>query len=397
MRRAMTVAELAKAGGLEAEDALLKLWLAGLLQFESVRDVVTSKDLKRVRELLGAPDSTQLRRKSFWMAALGLDAEALEIRLKELGLPSSVSARNVPKGAIGKLRALAGGSVLPPPVLEPPSSSRAVSAPFTWREVGTRREVAYISSEQVVAIHNQLVRDFARDRDPIDPPGVRSEHLLESAVFRQHTAMGTSLKYSTPEMLGAALLHALVHDHPFHNGNKRTALVSMLVSLELNDLTLTCEEDEVFSMVLKVSAHATPASGPSSDRGDRETLWIAEWIDANSRRKGHGDRPLQWRKLRATLRQFGCISQVVAGNRIEIVRVLEPAGLLRSGVRLSGKYKYTDEGREAPASVVREIRRDLRLDDDNGVDSGAFYQGELSPAGAFIVKYRRILQRLARL
>jgi len=76
------------------------------------------------------------------------------------------------------------------------------------------------------------VADFAGTGDPIAPPGVRSMTLLESAVSRQHTALGGRLKYADPVSSAATLLYGICSDHPFHNGNKRTALVAMLVHLD---------------------------------------------------------------------------------------------------------------------------------------------------------------------
>ncbi len=92
----------------------------------------------------------------------------------------------------------------------------------------------------MLAIHNALVLDFLHQENPIDPPGPRNDDIIASAVFRQHTSIGDVLKYPSVELSAAALLHSLVNNHPFHNGNKRTALVSMLVLLDENELMLTC-------------------------------------------------------------------------------------------------------------------------------------------------------------
>src|SRR5579863_10343234 len=94
--------------------------------------------------------------------------------------------------------------------------------------------VTTITSDEVLFIHNRLVEDFAASNDPISPPGIRSIALLESAVGRQHVAIGDILKYPTIHENAASLLYGLTCDHPFHNGNKRTALVSTLVHFDKN-------------------------------------------------------------------------------------------------------------------------------------------------------------------
>jgi hypothetical protein len=80
--------------------------------------------------------------------------------------------------------------------------------------IGHRAEVmTYLTAKDIEQIHWSLVHEFERSRDPIDPPGVRSENLLESAAFRVHTALGGELKYPTIAMAAAAYMHALISNH----------------------------------------------------------------------------------------------------------------------------------------------------------------------------------------
>src|SRR5262245_6018357 len=84
--------------------------------------------------------------------------------------------------------------------------------------------------------------------------GVRSGPLLDSAVNRQHTAIGNSLKYPDPLASAATLTFGICCDHPFINGNKRTALVSMLVHLDKNHLCLqNTTQSELFELMLAIA------------------------------------------------------------------------------------------------------------------------------------------------
>jgi death-on-curing protein len=68
--------------------------------------------------------------------------------------------------------------------------------------------------------------------------GLRDEALLESAVAApQATMMGTPL-FSDPVEVAAAYLFYLCSNHPFVDGNKRTALATCLVFLSENGLLL---------------------------------------------------------------------------------------------------------------------------------------------------------------
>lgn len=96
-------------------------------------------------------------------------------------------------------------------------------------------------------------------------------------MSRPATSLGGQYKYSTIQSAGAALLHSLVQNHAFHNGNKRTALVALLVFLDRNNFVLDSNEDELFKWMLMVASHQLLPSGFAYDQmADRETSEIAE-------------------------------------------------------------------------------------------------------------------------
>jgi death-on-curing protein len=72
-----------------------------------------------------------------------------------------------------------------------------------------------LSTEDVMMIYRILVADFAKSPDPISPVGIRSVALLESAVGRQSTSLGSTLKYPDPISNAATLAYGICCDHPF--------------------------------------------------------------------------------------------------------------------------------------------------------------------------------------
>jgi hypothetical protein len=163
----------------------------------------------------------------------------------------------------------------------------------------------------------------------------------------------------------------------------------MLVLLDENAMMFkeTCDEDELFELVLRLAQHRVVPRG--KDLADREMLFLAEWIRCRVRHVERGDRPIQWRRLRQILSSFGCELSTArgAGNRMNIVRMIEEPRMLRPRKReLTTQVKYSDEGRQATVVTVKKIRRDLLLDEEHGVDSQSFYsRGGVTPSG-FIVK-----------
>ena len=111
----------------------------------------------------------------------------------------------------------------------------------------------YITVEQAKSIHEALVVFFKNDGDPIFPAGIKDINMLESALFRPQTSINGIEKYKTLDDKAAALLISMIQNHPFHNGNKRTALISTLVFYDMNNYNLKLNEDETYSFLLEIA------------------------------------------------------------------------------------------------------------------------------------------------
>ena len=139
--------------------------------------------------------------------------------------------------------------------------------------------VKYLTPEDVLRIHYELVDFFENDGDPISPPGHRDMGLVEMACNRPKTGLGDVDKYKTIDEKGAALLHSLVKNHAFHNGNKRTALVSTVWFLDQNNRRLEATDDELFELVTSIAdGHVPGFSSPLSS--DEFVQQIRTWLNS---------------------------------------------------------------------------------------------------------------------
>src|SRR5438876_800208 len=83
-------------------------------------------------------------------------------------------------------------------------------------------------------------------------PGVRSQELLESAVFQpQQSAFGEDA-YSSFASKAAAYGFFIAQNQPFVDGNKRTAAASMLAFLYLNGFALDQSDDEIYEAFIRI-------------------------------------------------------------------------------------------------------------------------------------------------
>jgi death-on-curing family protein len=398
LSKAKSVRELADEAGLDYDLALVTLWDAGYESLEDIDDTIPARDMSGACATLGIATAKKMQRLAYWVQVWEVSEQKARDRLLQCGISISADARMLPKGALKKLRR--SGVLSPAPTPSTLTSGKPSDEPtFIWQAIGREREAQLLSAADVRSIQDALVEDFRASKDPIDPPGVRDDNLLESAAFRPGTSLGGERKYSTVELAGAALLHSIIHNHPFHNGNKRTALVSTLALLDRNGILLTCTEGELFRLVLKVAQHRLVPSSWNSV-ADREVQEIARWILKNSRQAQHGDRLLKWRELRRILSRFDCqISSPMPGNRIRVQRAIPAKGLfgLSKVSTHSATVGYRSDGHEVDATLLKHLRKELHLDDEHGVDSAYFYGSDPREPDEFITQYRTLLKRLAKL
>jgi death-on-curing protein len=113
-----------------------------------------------------------------------------------------------------------------------------------------------LNRQEVLDIYSALVTHSADIGEPIAPAGVRDNNLLDSAISRQHTGFGQMLKYPEPRDNAATLLYGICMDHPFFNGNKRTAFVTALVHLDRNGyIPQDVSERDFYNMLISLADH----------------------------------------------------------------------------------------------------------------------------------------------
>ena len=398
----MSVSQLANEAGIDVDETLVMLWDAGFSDVSGPNDVFNRGETNRARRALGMATRRELGSKEYWKTSFTLSDEEFASLLSNLGVGSDLELPQLSKKSIRRLQAerkkrTEEGLIQTTDKISEVESTTHTK--FVWEEIGVRRRnITYLSVNEVIDIHEALVEDFKSSNDPIDPPGVKKDQLLESAIHRPHTKIGEYLKYPTVEMAVAAFFHSLVHNHPFHNGNKRSALVALLVMLDENGLSLTCHEDELFKLVLQLAQHSL-TSGPRGELPDREVLHIATWLKYRTRRIEKGDRALPWRRIRKLLGDRDCQIEATSNNRVVVSRTIQTKGMFgrTKTEQLKCQFDVAGDGRDININMIKRIRSELQLDDENGCDSSAFYDGDSVSAGEFITKYRKMLQRLARL
>jgi death-on-curing protein len=117
-------------------------------------------------------------------------------------------------------------------------------------------------------IHHELLHKFWPEAEHIGARGVRDRGLLESAVGRPtQTAFGQDA-YPTITDKAVALFHSLVSNHPFHDGNKRTAVSALQHFLLANGFFAGLSNDEAYEVAKRTASYRE--RGSSHDQIMRE-------------------------------------------------------------------------------------------------------------------------------
>lgn len=122
----------------------------------------------------------------------------------------------------------------------------------------------YLNAEQVLFIHARLIAETGGMH------GVRDLPMLESALARPQSSFDGLDLYPTLFGKAAALLHLLINNHPFIDGNKRTGITAVGLFLNSNGCHLTASSKDLESFTLMVA----------TSHLDIELL--ATWLDTHS-------------------------------------------------------------------------------------------------------------------
>ena len=124
--------------------------------------------------------------------------------------------------------------------------------------------IHWVDEAVVLALHEEHLAEHG------GATGLRERGLLQSALTRPlHLAT-----YENPDLtaLAAAYAYGITRNHPFLDGNKRTAFTVMELFLNLNGLELLADDSSCVAIMLEL------AQGMLTE--NRLTDWLREWTQA---------------------------------------------------------------------------------------------------------------------
>jgi len=254
----------------------------------------------------------------------------------------------------------------------------------------------------VLRAHFLLADYFSAIGEGLGGAGPRDLNLLHSALFRQFVGYGGKAKWKGLYELTATVFFGLIKNHPFHDANKRTALLTVLAHLyarrkqptvstkELEDLTVRVAEGELrkYSQFERFRAEDEP-----------EIAFLAWFLRRNTRTVDTRHYLITYRELDRLLGGFGCRLANPDNNAIDVMKMVEESyGFFGHKKRMVEKrvahVGFPGWNTEVSRRDMQEIRRATKLSNEDGVDSEAFFRGADSIVG-LIASYSPLLRRLA--
>lgn len=124
-------------------------------------------------------------------------------------------------------------------------------------------EIIWLLEDAVKAIHQRQIAEHG------GTPGLRDEELLKSALARPHNLLAYSEQLPDFAQLAASYAHGIARNHPFIDGNKRTALIAARTFLLVNGRDLEASQEDKYLIFMSL------AEGVISEQQ------LADWIRQN--------------------------------------------------------------------------------------------------------------------
>lgn len=104
-----------------------------------------------------------------------------------------------------------------------------------------------LTVEEITQMHKKLIQKTG------GMSGLRDIGMLESAVYSVMQSFGEEEVYPTSYERAARLAYAITMNHPFCDGNKRTGMLVMLLTLRLNHIVIRYTQQELIKLGLSVA------------------------------------------------------------------------------------------------------------------------------------------------
>ena len=110
-----------------------------------------------------------------------------------------------------------------------------------------KKNIKFLTLSEVLLILEDQIRNYGGIY------GIRDINLLSSAIYMPESSFDGQYLHETIPSMAAAYAFHICQNHPFIDGNKRVALASSLVFLDINEYEFNCEDEIIYNKIMDVA------------------------------------------------------------------------------------------------------------------------------------------------
>lgn len=107
--------------------------------------------------------------------------------------------------------------------------------------------IKFLEKKAILLFHEDQIKNYG------GKSGVRDHDLLESALAQPQSSFGGEYVHDTIFKMAAAYGFHICSNHPFFDGNKRTALVAIYTFLYVNGYRLQADKKSLYAVIIDLA------------------------------------------------------------------------------------------------------------------------------------------------
>lgn len=252
------------------------------------------------------------------------------------------------------------------------------------------QETGMISVKQVLFAHFLLVAHFEGLGYGIGGIGPRDGgELLESAIGRQYSGFSGVKKWVNDIDIVATLMYGIVRNHPFHDVNKRTALLVCLYHLKKLGRMIAIEQEKLDEFTIRIAdrnLHLYDEYNIYCEQDDSDVKFISHFLRRSTRNENEHNISMTYYGLKNALNRFGYTLNNPYKNYIDVVDVATDKRV--------ANICFHSWKTEVNRDTIRMVRQKTGLTLENGYDAHTFFHG-YNGMFSLIRDYEEPFKRLA--
>jgi death on curing protein len=130
-------------------------------------------------------------------------------------------------------------------------------------------KIRYLTPKQLLRLHYLVMERYGEN----EQAGILFEDRFHSVLERPQMVVFEQEIHPTLWQKAGALVQSIVQEHPFHNGNKRTALATLDLFLRINGYQLNLSEQEAIDFMVRIATD-------SDWKGNEGPVYIGKIINS---------------------------------------------------------------------------------------------------------------------